>query len=137
MKGSGVNMLYSYPAIFNEEDNNYFVTFPDLEGCFSQGDNEKEAIENAMEALELYLEPNDPFNTPLEFPTPSSIKEISSPENGFVSYVSVEIDLSKYSKSYKKTLTIPYWLNKEAEEKGINFSEVLQSALLEMLEKGR
>lgn len=128
-------MLYSYPAIFTFEDGGYYATFPDLEGCFSQGDTEREAIENAKEALELYLEPTEPYKTPLDFPSPSSIKTLTAPKKGFVSYVTVDIDLNKYSKSYKKTLTIPYWLNQKAEEEGINFSEVLQNAIIKSLEK--
>ena len=33
----------------------------------------------------------------------------------------------------KKTLTIPYWLNAEAERKGINFSQTLQDALKQQI----
>ena len=33
----------------------------------------------------------------------------------------------------KKTLSIPYWLNLEAENRGVNFSKVLQRALMEQL----
>lgn len=42
-----------------------------------------------------------------------------------------DIDLAKNSKSIKKTLTIPAWLNERALEKGINFSQLLQEALVE------
>jgi len=41
------------------------------------------------------------------------------------------IDLAKNSKSVKKTLTIPAWLNDRALAKGINFSQLLQEALVE------
>jgi len=34
----------------------------------------------------------------------------------------------------KKTLTIPHWLNAEAERAGINFSQFLQSSLKEYLQ---
>ncbi len=37
------------------------------------------------------------------------------------------------NKAVKKTLTIPYWLNEIAEEKGVNFSQLLQIALKEYL----
>jgi hypothetical protein len=37
------------------------------------------------------------------------------------------------NQSVKKTLTIPQWLNKLAEEKNVNFSQLLQSALKEHL----
>ena len=57
-----------YPAIFTKESEGYFVTFPDLEGCFSQGDTLEDAFKFASEALALYLDglselPNaTPFN---------------------------------------------------------------------------
>lgn len=47
----------------------------------------------------------------------------------------VDIDFTAYrnklrNKAVKKNCTIPYWLNKEAEKLDINFSQVLQEALL-------
>jgi antitoxin HicB len=41
----------------------------------------------------------------------------------------------KNSKAVKKTLTIPSWLNEEGIARGINFSQVLQDALMEKIEK--
>ena len=38
------------------------------------------------------------------------------------------------NKAVKKTLTIPYWLNKLAEKEKINFSSLLQSAIKETLD---
>ena len=46
---------YVYPAIFVKEDVGYSVTFPDLEGCFSAGENLSEAMEMAADALCLVL----------------------------------------------------------------------------------
>ena len=47
----------------------------------------------------------------------------------------VDIDFTAYrnklrNKAVKKNCTIPYWLNKKAEEMDINFSKVLQEALI-------
>ncbi len=36
-------------------------------------------------------------------------------------------------KAVKKTLTLPYWLNRAVEAKGINFSALLQNAIRESL----
>jgi hypothetical protein len=38
-----------------------------------------------------------------------------------------------HSKAVKKTLTIPEWLKDEAERKNINFSQVLQEAIIDKL----
>ncbi len=62
--------------------------------------------------------------------------EVEAGQNSFVTLVSV--DASEYArthfcKSVKKTLSIPSWLNQLAEEKGVNFSRVLQNALKQEL----
>ena len=41
------------------------------------------------------------------------------------------------NKAVKKTLTIPEWLNEEAMALGVNFSQVLQEALLSKINAGR
>ena len=51
----------------------------------------------------------------------------------FVNMISVDVNAyakEHFEKSVKKTLTIPSWLNELAIEKNINFSQVLQEALL-------
>ena len=41
----------------------------------------------------------------------------------------------KQSKRFvKKTLSVPYWMNVEAERIGLNFSQTLQNAILQKLE---
>ena len=53
--------------------------------------------------------------------------------DAFVNMVSVDVDeyaKNHFEKSVRKTLTIPAWLNKAAQEKHINFSQTLQEALL-------
>ena len=66
-----------------------------------------------------------------EMPAPSEISKLSIENGCFASLV--DIDLSAYfkrAKAVKKTLTIPEWLNDAAIEKGINFSQTLQDALM-------
>ncbi|MFQ5710000.1 MAG: type II toxin-antitoxin system HicB family antitoxin [bacterium] len=38
------------------EEGGYNVSVPALDGCYTQGDSEKEALENAREAIICYLE---------------------------------------------------------------------------------
>ena len=52
--------------------------------------------------------------------------------------VVIEFDMRAYqkrtnSKAVKKTLSIPQWLNEEATEMGVNFSQVLQEALIQKI----
>ena len=39
-----------------DEDGGFSVTVPALDGCFTQGETEEEAIKNAKEAILCYLE---------------------------------------------------------------------------------
>jgi predicted RNase H-like HicB family nuclease len=49
-------MKYVFPAIFTEEENNYFsVNFIDVKNCFTSGLGIEEAIEMAEDALSLML----------------------------------------------------------------------------------
>lgn len=121
-----------YPAVFTpEDDGGYSVAFPDMNGCFTQGETIEEAYEMAFDALGLAIDFLESEKRTI--PSPSTPNEIKLNENEFV--VIIEFDMLEYqkkhnSKSVKKTLTIPQWLNEEAMAKNINFSQVLQEALL-------
>jgi predicted RNase H-like HicB family nuclease len=124
---------YYYPAIFLEEDTGYSVRFPDLDGCFTEGDTLDEAYEMAFDAIGLYLQQQDGR---FVFPKSSSPKQIRINDNEFVALV--EFDEAEYLRKYdnkavKKTLTIPSWLNHQAERANAPFSQILQQGLKEYL----
>lgn len=125
------NILLTYPAIFTQEDDGYWVQFIDLDGCFSDGKTLAEAMENAKEAMGLFLEDLK------EYPKfTSDFSNIKLEKNQIISFISINMDehRKKYeTKSVKKTLSIPAWLNTIAENNNINFSQLLQSALIEKL----
>ncbi len=123
-------MKFIYPAKFHKEDNQFWVEFPDLPGCQTYGENIEDSITLATEALEVYLE--SLLENEIKFNKASKLEDIND-DCDFVNYIYCDIDIAKYSKSVKKTLTIPAWLDKEAQKKGINFSKVLQEALYKMV----
>lgn len=123
-------MKYVYPAIFTPEDGGYTAKFPDFDSCYTQGDDLADAFEMAQDVLALTLYRMEREHVPI--PTPSNIKEICTADPAFASLVNS--DTFAYRKQHdnravKKTLSIPAWLNAEAEQVGINFSAVLQNAL--------
>ena len=126
---------YVYPAIFTKEDDGkYSVLFPDLENCFTGGDDMADALEMAEDVLCLTL--YDMEQGKKAIPAPSDSKEIEVDKNSVVSLVrcDTEFYLRFYeNKSVKKTLTIPMWLNERAERENINLSGTLQEALKERL----
>ena len=125
-------MLFVYPAIFHEEEGNYWVEFPDLQGCQTYGDDLNTTVKYAQEALAGYL--LTVLSEERKLPTPSHIQEINQVEKGFITLVSCDINQYKDSKAVKKTLTIPSWLNDLAIERNFNFSQILQEALLSRLQ---
>lgn len=125
-------MIYTYVAKFYEEENSYWAEFPDLEGCFTQGKTLSEVLANASESLECYLE--SLLENGEKLSKPQKITDVDKGKSTFLSYVSCNVDLAKYSKSIKKTLTIPAWLNDKAVAANINFSQTLAEALLKKVE---
>lgn len=125
---------YIYPAVFDFAGDGISVSFPDLPGCFSCADSDEEAVSMAKEALGLHLYSMEEDND--EIPVPTPISKIKLEPNQAV--VLVEVIMPKMRQaienySVKKTLSVPQWLNKLANENNINFSQVLQTALKEQL----
>lgn len=124
-------MLFVYPAIFHKEDGAYWVEFTDLEGCQSFGDDVSETVANAQEALAAYV--LTLLEDGAQLAKPSDIGTVPAPADGFVSLVSCDVAPYKGTRAVKKTLTIPAWLNDRATAMGLNFSQVLQEALLKRI----
>lgn len=126
----------SYPAIFHPEDNGYWVEFPDLPGCFSQGNSIEESYVMASEALGVYLDHSDDVFE-REIPEPTSmdlvIKDNKNDIVMLVTFDSLEYARRHRTRAVKKTLSIPEWLNDLAVKENVNFSQVLQDALIEKL----
>lgn len=129
-----MNKLF-YPALFHEaEEGGFWVSFPDIPECMTQGEDMQQAYEMAVEALGLSL--SNLENDKAEIPAASRPQDIETEPNSFL--VVVEFDMAEYrrkhcSRAVKKTLSIPEWLNDAAIRQNINFSQVLQEALMERL----
>ena len=66
---------------------------------------------------------------------PVQLPQVVAPE--FVNYVCADTDEYRRkhdARAVKKTLSIPSWLNAQAEQAGINFSQVLQEGLKQRLD---
>ena len=128
---------YVYPAVFTEEDAGmYSVEFKDLESCYTCGDDINDAILNAQDVLSMVLYRYEKNGKPI--PKPSSISDIEIDNRSLISFVIGDTDTYRRmhnNKSVKKTLTIPEWMNEVAIAQNINFSQVLQDALMEIIEK--
>ncbi len=129
-----MEQLY-YPAVFQpEEDGGFSVFFPDIDGCNTQGDTIQESYRMAFDALGIVLSYMEEEHLPI--PKASAPQDIKLEEGQYI--VVIEFNMSEYKKrtgshAVKKTLSIPSWLNVEAEKAGVNFSATLQNALKEKL----
>lgn len=126
-------MKYVYPAVFTPEKNGQFsINFPDLENCYTCGDDLVDALYMAEDVLAMTLVSYENNSTPI--PTPS--KKLSLEDGEFQNFIACDTDSYRkqnMNRAIKKTLTIPEWLNEKALAQGINFSQVLQEALLEKI----
>lgn len=121
-----------YSALFIEvEDKKYYVEFPDLVGCFTQGDTFEEAICNAQEALAIYYAEKKG-----DLPPASSVETVQK-NNPDILVQMIAIDRDNYIvkplRTINKTLTIPEWLNDLAKKYQVNCSRVLKTALINHL----
>ena len=121
---------YTYPAIFSYEDDGIVITFPDLQGCISQADNDGEAVTMARDALGLWLSVAE--REGYKIPAPTKTLSIKHEENQAV--VLIDVFMPAYrdnmiTKSARQTVTVPVWLLSMAKKNKINFSQTLQDAL--------
>ncbi len=125
---------YVYPAIFTKEDNMFSIQFYDLPNCITQGEDLADGLENANDALCLTLYHMEQRGE--KIPPATNPMDIKTGKNQFVTLINCDtVEYEKFykNKSVKKTLTIPEWLNDMAIKENINFSNVLQNALIEKL----
>lgn len=125
-------MNYIYPVIFKEDEGKISVEVPDIPNCFTFGDDMADAMDMAKDVIEMMLVDYENDNKPI--PTASKISDIKT--DGIVSLIkadTLEWRKSFDNKAVKKTLSIPAWLNTKAEKAKINFSSLLQEALMQKL----
>ncbi|MCL4581706.1 antitoxin HicB [Fusobacterium nucleatum YWH7199] len=124
---------YIYPCIIYEDDGIYYANFKDFDACFTDGESIEEVIINAKDVLEGTI--FSLLKNNLEVPEPTLTKP-NLENNEFLVYTDIWltpiIDKVK-NQTVKKTLTIPKWLNDEAEKRSINFSNLLQTAIKKYL----
>lgn len=122
---------YLFPAVFTEEDGMYDVYFPDIPDCYTSGESLMDALYMAEDVLAFTLYAYERDKKAI--PEPSDIHDVKASGESFVNIIScdtLEYQKRNNNKAVKKTLTIPEWLNELAVNEGVNFSQVLQEALM-------
>ncbi len=126
---------YRFPALFEScEEGGYTITFPDLPGIVTEGDNVDEAIAMAKEALALHIlgmERDGDF-----IPPPTNPEKFTPPKGSFYSLVEAYLPPlrdKRANRSVNKMVTLPAWLKEEADRHSLNVSQILQRSLMEQL----
>ncbi|MEG2381068.1 MAG: type II toxin-antitoxin system HicB family antitoxin [Oscillospiraceae bacterium] len=125
---------YVFPAVFEKEDVGFSIYFPDLETCFTQGNDLEDGLNMANDVLCMTL--YDMEVEGAEIPKPTDPMTIKNNEKSFVTLIGCDtLEYRKFhnNKAVKKTLTVPQWLDEMAMQENVNFSQTLQQALIEKL----
>jgi predicted RNase H-like HicB family nuclease len=121
-------MKYAYPVILFPDDGKIGVTVPDLPGCHTFGEDKADALLMAKDAIEMWLW--DAENKAEAIPAASEKLELSANEiMTLVAADTAEWRRANDTRAIKKTLSIPSWLNAQAEKANAPFSQILQEGL--------
>lgn len=140
-------MKQVYPTFIydtkDDTDHPYLVCVPDME-IYTEGDDLADAIEMARDAIGLAGICMEDMGK--ELPTPSTQEEAIAKVQTEVDEIDfskglltfVDVDFTEYrrkneTKTVRRNVALPSWLNYEAEHAGINVSRVLQEALMNVL----
>lgn len=133
-----------YPVLFTQTNDNVLIEVPDLE-ILTEGTDLADAINMARDAIGVTgISMQDKKE---EIPQPSKMSDINLSKGTFYkegdTVVSlVDIDFNEYrrkvdTKTVRRNVALPSWLDYEAEHAGINVSRVLQEALMSVLNVSR
>jgi len=126
----------TYFAVFEPIKEGFSVYFPDFAGCISFGKTYEEAQREAVDALSLHIYGMEKDEEKIPMPSKIPVVDPDTARGYILSPVSIFPDMIKNeldNKKVKTNVTIPSWLKDLAEKEGVNFSRVLETALIEYL----
>ena len=126
-----------YPVFFTKTDNCILVEVPDLD-IITQGNDMNDAIDMARDAIELKCVSMEDAKELIPAPSDVSALDVTNgtfAEEGKTIISFVDIDSAEYrkktdTKTVRRNVALPSWLNYEAEKAGVNVSRILQEALI-------
>ena len=131
-----------YPTFIVEGEQDYLVFVPDMD-IYTEGKSMVNAIEMARDAIGL--KGIDIENEKKELPNASSCADALKKAPKDIDFSKgtltlVDVDFTAYrrrmeNKMVRRNVTLPNWMNEEAERLGINVSRVLQEALAAKIEQ--
>lgn len=126
----------AYLAVFEPSGDGYSVFFPDLPGCISYGASFEEAQREAEDALGLHIYSMEKDGETIPEPSKQPGIDPDTAPGYLVSLVTVFPDMVANeldNRRVKTNVTLPAWLKEAAEERKVNYSKVLEAALVDYL----
>ena len=130
-------MRNAYPVYFTKTNECILVEVPDFD-ILTQGKDINEAIEMARDAIELKCISIEDAKEVVPEPSQIDLLDVTkgtfaNEGNSIISYV--DIDTTEYRKkidtrTVRRNVALPSWLNYEADKAGVNVSRILQEALI-------
>ena len=130
-------MQYIYTAIFTpiEDGSGYYAKVPDLPGCITTGNSLADAIDQITDAMNAWLVVAEDEGDEIASPTPQD--QLSAGSDAILSRVSadtIEYRARTDTRAVRKNVSLPCWMVRLADKRGINCSQVLQDALRTILD---
>lgn len=134
-------MKKAYPTFIARSGDEHLVYVPDME-IFTEGKSLVDAIEMARDAIGLKGISMEDLGQ--DIPEASELGDAAAKANTDIFDYSagtatlVDVDFSEYrkkmdNKMVRRNVTLPSWMNYEADKLGLNVSKVLQEALAERI----
>lgn len=125
-------MKYIYTALFTpiEDGSGYYVKVPDLPGCITTGNSLSDAIDQITDAMNAWLVVAEDEGEPIAPPTPQ--EQLANDSDSICSLISadtIEYRAQTDTSAVRKNVSLPSWMSRLADKRGINCSQVLQDAL--------
>ena len=130
-------MKYIYTALFTpiEDGSGYYAKVPDLPGCITTGNSLSDAIDQITDAMSAGLVVAEDEGEPIAPPSPQ--EKLSVDAGTICSLISadtIEYRAQTDTRAVRKNVSLPSWMVRLADKRGINCSQVLQDALRTLLD---
>lgn len=124
-------MVKVYPAVFHgNDDGSITVTFPDLEGCVTEGKDTANAIYMARDALALWLDTQEMLGESI--PAARDAGAVRAKKGEYVTLIDADPEVyarKRKNKAVKRTISLPEWMDERASAENISLSKELQATL--------
>lgn len=128
-------MKYIYTAhLLPMSDGRVEAQVPDIPHCFTSGEDIPDALAMITDAATLMLTAME--DEGLAIPVPSAPGSLACPPGGISTLLTLDTDV--YRQRYdttpvRKSVSIPAWMDRQARQRGISCSQVLQDSLRALL----